>query len=125
EKIDMLDFAEAVVINKFDRRGADDALRDVRRQMVRNREAFGAKPEEMPVFGTVAARFHDDGVTSLYQHLRGLLVDSGLRLPTEGTLAPIDTRVSSAVHPRSEERRVGKEGRSPGCAKRSMDQEVT
>src|SRR5207237_712645 len=50
EKIDMLDFAEAVVINKFDRRGADDALRDVRRQMVRNREAFGAKPEEMPVF---------------------------------------------------------------------------
>ncbi|HKN39217.1 MAG TPA: fused isobutyryl-CoA mutase/GTPase IcmF, partial [Acidimicrobiia bacterium] len=99
EKIDMLDFAEAVVINKFDRRGADDALRDVRRQMVRNREAFGAKPEEMPVFGTVAARFHDDGVTSLYQHLRGLLVDMGLRLPTEGTLAPIDTRVSSAVHP--------------------------
>src|ERR1700704_714245 len=60
EKIDMLDFAEAVVINKFDRRGADDALRDVRRQMVRNREAFSAKPDEMPVFGTVASRFHDD-----------------------------------------------------------------
>src|SRR5207248_4800362 len=55
EKIDMLDFAEAVVINKFDRRGAADALRDVRRQLVRNREAFAAKPEEMPVFGTVAA----------------------------------------------------------------------
>ncbi|HEV3363832.1 MAG TPA: cobalamin-dependent protein, partial [Acidimicrobiia bacterium] len=60
EKIDMLDFAEAVVINKFDRRGAEDALRDVRRQLVRNREAFSAKPEEMPVYGTVASRFHDD-----------------------------------------------------------------
>jgi isobutyryl-CoA mutase len=99
EKIDMLDFAEAVVINKFDRRGADDALRDVRRQMVRNREAFGARPEEMPVFGTVAARFHDDGVTALYQFLRGVLADKGLRLPAEGALAPVDTKVSSAVQP--------------------------
>src|SRR5882672_1317681 len=99
EKIDMLDFAEAVVINKFDRRGADDALRDVRRQMVRNREAFHAKPDEMPVFGTVAARFHDDGVTALYQHLRGLLAGKGLRLPTEGALAPVESKVSSAVSP--------------------------
>jgi methylmalonyl-CoA mutase len=99
EKIDMLDFAEAVVINKFDRRGADDALRDVRRQMVRNREAFSAKPDEMPVFGTVASRFHDDGVTALYQHLRGLLTDKGLRLATEGALAPVEGRVSSAVSP--------------------------
>ena len=99
EKIDMLDFAEAVVINKFDRRGADDALRDVRRQLVRNREAFSSKPDEMPVFGTVASRFHDDGVTALYQHLRGLLADKGLRLPTEGALAPVETRISSAVSP--------------------------
>ncbi|HZI36973.1 MAG TPA: cobalamin-dependent protein, partial [Acidimicrobiia bacterium] len=99
EKIDMLDFAEAVVINKFDRRGAEDALRDVSRQMVRNREAFSSKPEEMPVYGTVASRFHDDGVTALYQHLRGLLVDKGLKLPTEGALAPTDIKVSSAVNP--------------------------
>ncbi|MGH9011781.1 MAG: methylmalonyl-CoA mutase family protein, partial [Acidimicrobiia bacterium] len=99
EKIDMLDFAEAVVINKFDRRGAEDALRDVRRQLVRNREAFSAKPEEMPVYGTVASRFHDDGVTALYQQLRGLLVDKGLKLPTEGALAPVDSKVSSEVHP--------------------------
>ncbi|HKY74631.1 MAG TPA: methylmalonyl-CoA mutase family protein, partial [Acidimicrobiia bacterium] len=99
EKIDMLDFAEAVVINKFDRRGAEDALRDVRRQMVRNREAFSAKPEEMPVYGTVASRFHDDGVTALYQHLRSLLVDKGLKLPTEGTLGPVELKVSSAVNP--------------------------
>ena len=66
----MLDFADVVAINKFDRRGAEDALRDVRQQVRRNREAFGTQPEEMPVFGTIAARFNDDGVTALYQHLR-------------------------------------------------------
>ncbi len=73
EKIDMLDFADVVAINKFERRGAEDAMRDVGRQLVRNREAFGQKPEDMPVFGTSAATFNDDGVTALYQHLRGLL----------------------------------------------------
>ncbi|HNO40729.1 MAG TPA: cobalamin-dependent protein, partial [Marmoricola sp.] len=61
EKIDMLDFADTVAINKFERRGAADALRDVSRQLVRNREAFGSRPEDMPVFGTSAARFNDDG----------------------------------------------------------------
>ncbi len=73
EKIDMLDFADVVAINKFERRGAKDALRDVGRQLVRNREAFGKKPEDMPVFGTSAATFNDDGVTALYQHLISLL----------------------------------------------------
>ena len=92
EKIDMLDFADAVAINKFDRRGALDALREVRRQVTRNREAFGADPEALPVFGTVASRFNDDGVTSLYQHLRGLLAAKGMPV-VEGALAPVDTRV--------------------------------
>ena len=78
EKIDMLDFADSVAINKFERRGAKDALRDVGRQLVRNREAFGKQPDDMPVFGTCAATFNDDGVTALYQHLRGLLADAGL-----------------------------------------------
>ncbi len=73
EKIDMLDFADVVAINKFERRGAKDALRDVGRQLVRNREAFGSRPEDMPVFGTSAATFNDDGVTALYQVLRDLL----------------------------------------------------
>src|SRR4051812_32122479 len=82
EKIDMLDFADAVAINKFDRRGAADALRDVRRQVARERS-------DVPVFGTIAARFNDDGVTALYQHVRGLL---GLRV---GTLPPVDTTVST------------------------------
>ncbi|WP_106401583.1 fused isobutyryl-CoA mutase/GTPase IcmF [Actinocorallia populi] len=78
EKIDMLDFADVVAINKFERRGAADAMRDVARQMIRNREAFGARPEDMPVFGTSAATFDDDGVTALYQHLLALLAEKGL-----------------------------------------------
>jgi methylmalonyl-CoA mutase len=96
EKIDMLDFADVVAINKFERRGAADALRDVGRQMVRNREAFGQQPSDMPVFGTSAATFNDDGVTALYQHLRGLLADKGL--PTEaGVLTPVEVKHSSGI----------------------------
>ena len=96
EKIDMLDFADLVAINKFERRGAADALRDVGRQMVRNREAFGQQPSDMPVFGTSAATFNDDGVTALYQHLRGLLADQGLPV-AEGALAPVDVKHSSGI----------------------------
>ncbi len=69
EKIDMLDFADAVAINKMDRLGAKDALRDVRKQVQRNRHAFGQSPDEMPVFGTIASKFSDVGVTALYQEL--------------------------------------------------------
>ncbi len=69
EKIDMLDFADVIVINKMDRKGAMDALRDVRKQVQRNREAFGAKPDDMPVFGAIASRFNDVGVTAVYQEL--------------------------------------------------------
>jgi len=80
EKIDMLDFADAVAINKFDRRGAQDALREVRKQMQRNRDAFAHRPEDMPVFGTIASRFNDDGTTALYHDLRGKLAAKGLVL---------------------------------------------
>jgi len=69
EKIDMLDFADVVCINKMDRKGAKDALRDVRKQVQRNREAFADAPETMPVFGAIASRFADLGVTALYQEL--------------------------------------------------------
>ena len=69
EKIDMLDFADFVAINKFDRKGAADALRDVAKQVQRNREAFTVAPDAMPVFGTQASKFNDDGVTALYQAL--------------------------------------------------------
>ncbi|MBF6334082.1 fused isobutyryl-CoA mutase/GTPase IcmF [Nocardia transvalensis] len=94
EKIDMLDYADVVAINKFERRGAADALRDVSRQLVRNREAFGASPEDMPVFGTSAATFNDDGVTALYQHLAGLLEEKGLPLES-GVLPRVNTKVST------------------------------
>ena len=96
EKIDMLDFADVVAINKFERRGAMDALRDVGRQMVRNREAFGKRPEDMPVFGTSAATFNDDGVTALYQEVRGLLAERGLEV-SEGALRHVDVRHSSVL----------------------------
>ncbi len=70
EKIDMLDFADFVAINKFDRKGAADALRDVAKQVQRNRGEFAKPPDAMPVFGTIASRFNDDGVTALYRASR-------------------------------------------------------
>src|SRR5271154_4523640 len=94
EKIDMLDFADVVAINKFERRGAADALRDVSRQLIRNRSAFGARPQDMPVFGTSAATFNDNGVTALYQHLAGLLAARGLPL-AEGVLPAATGRTST------------------------------
>jgi methylmalonyl-CoA mutase len=69
EKIDMLDFADIVVVNKFEKRGGEDAVRDVRKQVQRNRNAFEIPPEEMPVYGTIASKFNDDGVTALYHGL--------------------------------------------------------
>ncbi|MEV7397711.1 fused isobutyryl-CoA mutase/GTPase IcmF [Aeromicrobium sp. NPDC092404] len=96
EKIDMLDFADVVAINKFERRGAKDALRDVGRQLVRNREAFGSKPEDMPVFGTSAATFNDDGVTALFQHLVSILEPEGLSV-SEGILPVTDMKFSSGI----------------------------
>jgi isobutyryl-CoA mutase len=94
EKIDMLDFAEFVAVNKFDRKGAADALRDVAKQMQRNREAWHARLEEMPVFGTMASRFNDDGVTALYQALKPRLQSLGLAR-TQSLLPTIATRHST------------------------------
>ncbi|TWO79679.1 fused isobutyryl-CoA mutase/GTPase IcmF [Denitratisoma oestradiolicum] len=94
EKIDMLDFADFVAINKFDRRGAMDALRDVSKQVQRNREQFDRAPDDMPVFGTQASRFNDDGVTALYQALAPRLAEQGLKLAA-GRLPPVTVRHSS------------------------------
>jgi methylmalonyl-CoA mutase len=91
EKIDMLDFADFVAINKFDRKGAKDALRDVRKQYQRNRELFKQAPDTMPVFGTMASRFNDDGVTALYQALVAKLTQKGLKL-AKGALASVETQ---------------------------------
>lgn len=98
EKIDMLDFAEFVAINKFDRKGAGDALRDVAKQVQRNREAWTQAPDQMPVFGTMAARFNDDGVTALYQALKPRLAALGLPL-TEGRLPVVSVRHSTNQTP--------------------------
>ena len=78
EKIDMLDFAEAVAINKFDRKGAEDARRDVAKQLQRNRQEFSVSLEDMPVYGTIAAKYNDAGVTALYQGLLPVLGEKGL-----------------------------------------------
>ena len=75
EKIDMLDFADMVVLNKFDRRGAEDALRDVRKQWQRNRLAFDSPPETMPVYPTIASQFNDPGVSRMFQALCRGMVD--------------------------------------------------
>jgi len=98
EKIDMLDFAEFVAINKFDRKGAQDAWRDVAKQVQRNREAWGELPEAMPVFGTMASRFNDDGVTALYQALRDRLQALGLKVQA-GRLPAVRVRHSTHQTP--------------------------
>ncbi|MGI9133733.1 MAG: methylmalonyl-CoA mutase family protein, partial [Rhodoferax sp.] len=98
EKIDMLDFAEFVAINKFDRKGASDALRDVSKQVQRNKEAFSTPPEQMPVYGTMAARFNDDGVTALYQALLPRLQELGLPVK-DGLLPRVQVRCSSNQTP--------------------------
>ncbi|MEL6342914.1 MAG: fused isobutyryl-CoA mutase/GTPase IcmF [Myxococcota bacterium] len=95
EKIDMLDFADLVIINKFDRWGAEDALRDVRKQFRRNRELFDAHDETLPVFGTVAAHFNDDGVNAAYLFLIEQLTPHSGRAYASKLPKP-DSRISSS-----------------------------
>lgn len=73
EKIDMLDFADVIAINKFDKRGALDALRDVKKQYQRNHQLWEAKSEDLPVFGTIASQFNDPGMNQLYKRIMDLL----------------------------------------------------
>lgn len=94
EKIDMLDFADFIAINKFDRKGAQDALRDVAKQYQRNRELWSKQPDEMPVYGTQASRFNDDGVTALYHGLLPKLAELGLQVEPS-KLAPASQKYSS------------------------------
>lgn len=94
EKIDMLDYADIVVINKFDRKGAEDARRDVAKQMQRNREAWDQQPDSMPVYGSIASRFGDDGVTAAYHGLLKVLRSHGLR-EWDSQIELIDSREPS------------------------------
>ncbi|MGH8078044.1 MAG: cobalamin-dependent protein, partial [Lysobacter sp.] len=90
EKIDMLDYAELVVLNKFDKRGAEDALRDVRKQWKRNRVAFQTKDEDVPVYPTIASQFNDPGISWMFANLCRLLREK-LSLPAEKWSPEIDT----------------------------------
>ncbi|MEM9302158.1 MAG: methylmalonyl-CoA mutase family protein, partial [Pseudomonadota bacterium] len=101
EKIDMLDFAELVVLNKYDRRGGEDALRDVRKQWKRNRLAFELADEQVPVYPTIASQFNDPGVTWMFSNLCRLVsqktgvtwepaADTGDREPKAKALIPSD-----------------------------------
>ncbi len=95
EKIDMLDYADIVAVNKYEKKGSEDALRDVRKQVQRNRKAFGTSPEEMPVYGTIASKFNDDGVTAFYHGLLESVAErTGLKL--ESSLPKKNIRVSTS-----------------------------
>jgi len=106
EKIDMLDFADVIAINKLERKGGEDALRDVRKQVQRNHQAFDKSPDQMPVIGTIAARFNDDGVTALYQLIIKKLADKGLRV-SSGFLPRVDvtqSTIQATIIPTSRQR---------------------
>lgn len=75
EKIDMLDFADIVVVNKFDKRGAADALRDVKKQYQRNHKFFDRDVDAMPVYGTIASQFNDPGTNTMYRALMDIIAD--------------------------------------------------
>ncbi len=98
EKIDMLDLADLVAINKFDRRGADDALRLVERQWARNHFGQIGEKSELPIFGTIASRFNDNGTTALYQYLRDSLIERGLSAQPP-VLAPVQSKTSTSSSP--------------------------
>lgn len=99
EKIDMLDYADVVAINKFDKRGSEDALRDVRKQVRRNRQRFDAKDDELDVFGTIASQFNDPGMNALYGRLMEVLAErAGSQVPA-ANLAPEGTGTSRTVIP--------------------------
>ena len=93
EKIAALEVADLVAINKFDRRGAEDARRDVARQLIRNRGAFGESWHEQPVVGTVASRVNDDGVNELFRRLVPLLAEAGV---SNGSIAGDGVAADSA-----------------------------
>jgi|GEM_PF-3160248 len=94
EKIDMLDFTDLVAINKYDRKGDDAALHDVRKQLQRNKQAFALSTDEMSVYGTIASKFNDNGVITLYQLLVQNLQSKGLE-KFDPALADVPTKVST------------------------------
>ncbi len=98
EKIDMLDYADLVVVNKFEKRGGEDAVRDVRKQVQRNRSAWDKSPEDMPVFGTIASKFNDDGVSALYHAILDTLAEkTGVQFHTTRPRPATKTSTSKTI----------------------------
>ncbi|MGY0556565.1 methylmalonyl-CoA mutase family protein [Lysobacter sp. A421] len=107
EKIDMLDFAELVVLNKYDKRGAEDALRDIRKQWKRNRVAFQTKDEDVPVYPTIASQFNDPGISWMFANLCRLMREKVLLDDGDATggdplpaVGAAETTPKQAGHPR-------------------------
>ncbi len=95
EKIDMLDFADLIVVNKYEKRGSEDAVRDVSKQVLRNRNAWDKSPKEMPVFGTIASKFNDDGLTALYHAILDTIAEkAGVKF--ESNLPRSNTKTSTS-----------------------------
>ncbi len=100
EKIDMLDYADLVAINKFDKRGSLDAMRDVKKQVQRARELWEASPDDMPLHGTIASQFNDAGTNRLYLALMAKIVErTGAPLGPGGDLATADGEKRSVIPP--------------------------
>jgi methylmalonyl-CoA mutase len=98
EKIDMLDFADLIVVNKYEKRGGDDAVREVAKQVRRNRREWDQLAEDMPVFGTIASKFNDDGVTALYQALLDVIAKkTGVRFNSSLPRPEIRTSTSKTI----------------------------
>ena len=128
EKIDMIDYAELVVLNKFDKRGAEDALRDVRKQWKRNRVAFQLRDEDVPVYPTIASQFNDPGVTWMFSNLCRLL-RAKLGLPEAKWTPELDTTLkeprATVLIPGNRTRylaEIAEQGRAINAAAESQDE---
>lgn len=97
EKIDMLDFAELVVLNKYDKRGAEDALRDIRKQWKRNRVAFQTPDEDVPVYPTIASQFNDPGISWMFANLCRMLAAKPVAGKAEGQRCDFMPRIDTSV----------------------------
>ncbi len=95
EKIDMLDYADIVVVNKYEKKGSEDAIRDVRKQVQRNWKAWDKDPKELPVYGTIASKFNDDGITAFYHSLLDLIAEKK-NITFESSIPRTDVKESSS-----------------------------
>jgi methylmalonyl-CoA mutase len=104
EKIDMLDYADIIAINKFDKKGAQDAIRDVKKQYQRNHLMFDKNPDEMPVYGTIASQFNNPGVDEFYLELIGIInKKTGLKLKSSARLEKTGSGKINIIPPRREQ----------------------